>query len=47
VRVSVSCRPARIYIAIAGGIDVPVALGSRSTYPIGALGGFKVAPCQE
>ncbi|MCR4268064.1 biotin-dependent carboxyltransferase family protein [Nitratireductor sp. ZSWI3] len=32
---------ARIYIAVAGGIDVPVALGSRSTYPIGALGGFK------
>lgn len=32
---------ARIYIAFAGGIDVPLALGSRSTYPIGALGGFK------
>jgi biotin-dependent carboxylase-like uncharacterized protein len=32
---------ARIYIGISGGIDVPVALGSRSTYPIGALGGFK------
>ena len=32
---------ARIYIAISGGIDVPAALGSRSTYPIGALGGFK------
>ena len=32
---------ARIYIAISGGIDVPEALGSRSTYPIGALGGFK------
>lgn len=32
---------ARIYIAVSGGIDVPVALGSRSTYPIGALGGFK------
>jgi biotin-dependent carboxylase-like uncharacterized protein len=32
---------ARICIAIAGGIDVPVALGSRSTYPIGALGGFR------
>lgn len=31
---------ARIYIAIAGGIDVPLALGSRSTYVIGALGGF-------
>jgi biotin-dependent carboxylase-like uncharacterized protein len=34
-------KGARIYIAVAGGIDVPVALGSRSTYPIGALGGFK------
>jgi biotin-dependent carboxylase-like uncharacterized protein len=32
---------ARICIAISGGIDVPVALGSRSTYPIGALGGYK------
>lgn len=31
---------ARIYIAVAGGIDVPLALGSRSTYPIGALGGI-------
>ncbi len=31
---------ARIYIAFAGGIDVPEALGSRSTYPIGALGGI-------
>ena len=35
---------ARIYIAVAGGIDVPVALGSRSTYPIGALGGFEGRP---
>ncbi|MDO5757640.1 MAG: biotin-dependent carboxyltransferase family protein [Rhodobacterales bacterium] len=32
---------ARIYIAVAGGIDTPLALGSRATYPIGALGGFK------
>jgi biotin-dependent carboxylase-like uncharacterized protein len=32
---------ARIYIAISGGLDVPLALGSRATYPIGALGGFK------
>ncbi|MEW9807681.1 biotin-dependent carboxyltransferase family protein [Mesorhizobium marinum] len=31
---------ARIYIAFAGGIDVPLALGSRSTYVIGALGGL-------
>jgi biotin-dependent carboxylase-like uncharacterized protein len=32
---------ARAYIAVSGGIDVPVVLGSRSTYPLGALGGFK------
>lgn len=37
-------RGARIYIAVAGGIDVPVALGSRSTYAIGALGGFNGRP---
>jgi biotin-dependent carboxylase-like uncharacterized protein len=30
---------ARAYIAIAGGIDVPNVLGSRSTYVLGALGG--------
>lgn len=32
---------ARAYIAVAGGIDVPVVLGSRSTYALGALGGFE------
>ena len=31
---------ARAYIAISGGIDVPVVLGSRSLYGLGALGGF-------
>jgi urea carboxylase len=31
---------ARTYIAVAGGIDVPEVLGSRSTYALGALGGF-------
>jgi len=30
---------ARAYIAVSGGIDVPVVLGSRSTYTLGALGG--------
>jgi biotin-dependent carboxylase-like uncharacterized protein len=30
----------RFYIAVAGGIDVPLVLGSRSTYGLGALGGF-------
>ncbi|MGF6174760.1 biotin-dependent carboxyltransferase family protein [Ensifer sp. 4252] len=38
---------ARIYIAVAGGIDVPLALGSRSTYPIGALGGYNGRPLQS
>lgn len=31
---------ARFYIAFAGGIDVPQVLGSRSTYPLGGMGGF-------
>jgi biotin-dependent carboxylase-like uncharacterized protein len=34
-------KGARAYIAISGGIDVPVVLGSRSTYTLGALGGFQ------
>ncbi len=32
---------ARIYIAIAGGVSVPDVLGSRSTYALGAFGGFQ------
>lgn len=32
---------ARAYIAVSGGIDVPLVLGSRSTYTLGALGGLK------
>ena len=32
---------ARAYIAVSGGIDVPVVLGSRSTYGLGALGGHE------
>lgn len=32
---------ARAYIAVSGGIDTPVALGSRSTYTLGALGGLE------
>jgi biotin-dependent carboxylase-like uncharacterized protein len=31
----------RAYIAISGGIDVPIVLGSRSTYALGALGGHE------
>ncbi|TIN47616.1 MAG: allophanate hydrolase, partial [Mesorhizobium sp.] len=32
---------ARAYLAVSGGIDVPVVLGSRSTYILGALGGHQ------
>ncbi|MBI1682044.1 allophanate hydrolase, partial [Citrobacter portucalensis] len=32
---------ARAYLAVAGGIDVAEVLGSRSTYALGALGGFQ------
>ena len=31
---------ARLCIAVAGGIDVPLVLGSRSTYALGAIGGL-------
>ena len=34
-------KGARVYIAISGGVDVPVVLGSRSTYTLGALGGYQ------
>ena len=34
-------RGARAYIAFSGGIATPPALGSRSTYAIGALGGYQ------
>ena len=37
---------ARAYIAVSGGIDVPVILGSRSTYALGALGGHQGRPLQ-
>src|SRR3954471_23175876 len=39
-------RGARIYIAVAGGIDVPPLLGSRSTYALGGFGGFSGRPVQ-
>ncbi|HZZ45866.1 MAG TPA: biotin-dependent carboxyltransferase family protein [Pseudonocardia sp.] len=31
----------RFYIAFSGGVDVPLVLGSRSTYPLGVMGGFQ------
>lgn len=37
----------KFFIAVEGGIDVPSVLGSRSTYPIGRLGGFNGRAVQE
>ncbi len=34
-------KGARAYIAVSGGVDVPMVLGSRSTYALGALGGHE------
>jgi biotin-dependent carboxylase-like uncharacterized protein len=39
-------KGARGYIAVSGGIDVPPVLGSRSTYALCTLGGFKGRPLQ-
>lgn len=36
--------PARAYLAVAGGIDVPIVLGSRSTCLAGGFGGFEGRP---
>jgi len=37
----------RTYLSVSGGWDVPEILGSRSTYPTAALGGFKGRPLQS
>lgn len=34
----------RYYVAVQGGVDVPMVLGSRSTYALGALGGLQGRP---
>ena len=38
---------ARTYIALGGGVEVPVRLESRSTYVLGALGGYEGRPLAE
>jgi len=38
---------ARIYIAVAGGIDVPIKIGSRSTYTLVGIGGFEGRPLRS
>jgi urea carboxylase len=41
VAVGDATRGARLYLAVAGGLDVPRYLGSRATFPGGALGGHQ------
>ena len=41
VRFGVIKGGTKYFIAVQGGIDVPVVLGSRSTYPIGRIGGVE------
>lgn len=41
VRLGPSARGVRAYVAFSGGIDVPLVLGSRSTYVRGRLGGLE------
>ena len=36
----------RVYLAVDGGFDVPLLLGSRATYTMGALGGHEGRPLQ-
>ena len=37
----------RSYLAIRGGIDVPLYLGSRSTFPFGGFGGYEGRPLRK
>ncbi len=41
VRFAPARQGCRAYLAVTGGIDVPLVLGSRSTYTLGALGGYQ------
>jgi urea carboxylase len=42
LRIGIAPGPGfRLYVAVAGGIDVPELFGSRATYTMGGLGGFE------
>jgi biotin-dependent carboxylase-like uncharacterized protein len=47
VRVGPARAGVRAYVSFAGGIDVPLVLGSRSTYLRGRLGGLEGRPLRE
>lgn len=44
LKVGTAVHGARCYVAVAGGFDAPVYLGSRSTFPSGNLGGYQGRP---
>ena len=44
LRVGHRRRGARAYLAVRGGLDVPVVLGSRATHVVSAMGGFNGRP---
>jgi allophanate hydrolase subunit 2 len=44
LHVGTAVQGARCYIAVAGGFDAPIYLGSRSTFPSGNLGGYQGRP---
>lgn len=47
IRFSQRRRGVRAYFAIAGGVDVPVVMGSRSTYARAAIGGIEGRPLKK
>jgi 5-oxoprolinase (ATP-hydrolysing) subunit C len=48
LRIGVTAGPGfRLYVAVSGGIDVPVVLESRATYTMGMLGGFQGRALQQ
>lgn len=46
VSVGAAVQGVRCYIAVDGGFDAPIYLGSRSTFPSGNLGGYQGRPLQ-
>ena len=46
LKIGTSEGGSRCYLAVAGGFDAPVYLGSRSTFPAGNLGGYQGRPLQ-
>lgn len=46
VSVGIMAQGVRSYMAVDGGFDAPLYLGSRSTFPSGKLGGYQGRPLQ-